>query len=216
MRASAWLPSALVAACVQGCGVGALQTARPAPPGTRQWVLSTGGLTNETRGRQVLPAQASVRVGVGERADIGVATLLASGALVDAKVGLLSPSSPLAVSVRGGVGAAAPLFASAWVVHVPLALHVSYDLGARFTPYSMAAYQAYWIFGYGSCPHGSRCVGRRGYGDGVLGVSLGVMLWKSAAQGFVVEYNHTRPIVDDPGDHYSFTTTHFVLAGICL
>jgi len=22
--------------------------------------------------------------------------------------------------------------------------------------------------------------------------------------------------LDDPGDHYSFTTTHFVLAGICL
>ena len=56
--------------------------------------------------------------------------------------------------------------------------------------------------------------GRRGTGDGLLQLNLGVEVMLSEHVALLGEYSHWFPINDDPGDFYQFVPSN--IAGLAL
>jgi hypothetical protein len=54
---------------------------------------------------------------------------------------------------------------------------------------------------------------RTGTGDGLLMAHLGVELARASGRALLLEYTYARPILDDPGDSYTFTANHFFSIG---
>lgn len=202
------------------CGYGLLQTARTVPAGEVELEVGGGLLSNalaEERayGSANLPLEVGARFGASDRVDVGARLFLGAGVLADAKVGLLDPASPFALAVQAGVGAARDLGGDGAVLHVPVNLVASYDLGAHVTPYAALGWGSFWVFGRDPVvpDAGATAVARTGTGDGLALGTLGVEL-KVGPLGLLGEYRYWKPVLDDPGDGFGFVDEHLFLLGV--
>jgi opacity protein-like surface antigen len=210
-----------------GCGWGSLQTARPTPKGALDMTLGAGLVHNETvqRRRDIgesayavtnFPHMFNARLGLTDRLDVGLKLFHLAGLQLDTKINLLSPTSRFALSVRAGFGGARDLWTKkgAGLVNLPVALHASYDFPCGLTPYVSAGYSMYWIFGRDKEDTDQvDYVDREGTGDHLVTVNAGLQYRFTKIFAMQVEYNYWAPVVDDPGDFFSFVQNHIVLVG---
>lgn len=216
MRNLAALPLALV---LMGAGYGQFQDAHT----TEKKKVSVGlgasfmGNPHNIHAQGVtpynFPFHADLRVGVHERVDVGATLFLLAGLVADAKVDLLPPGWNLALAVRAGVGAAADIGEpGAWVLHVPVGIIASYTFLDRLSPYVGFGYGFYWIFGrpLSQPDPAATYADRRGHGDGLLHVTVGLQWRIRGRVAIALEYSFVPAVVDDPGDNYSFGDNHMV------
>jgi len=202
-----------------------MQTAKTTPRGKLFVTGSAGYAYNEMvdeRGSSVsnvLP-QIHARYGVTEQLDVGVKVFLWGGGAVDTKINLISADSALAVSLLGGFAAAHDVLdqhKNAWLLHVPLIALASYTLWDRVTPYAAFGYGFYWILGRSGIskehPDASPAA-RKGHGDGLLQLSSGVEVTLTRRVTAIAEYDYWHPVVDDPGDYFSFADNHMFFLGL--
>ena len=206
-----------------GCGLGLLQTAKTTPKGMLRVSGGGGYLYNDnvedgdpTLGN--IPVQIALRYGVTDSLDVGARLFCLAGALADVKYNLMPSKSPLALSVWGGIGAAANVNVGAksegWSLHLPLGVIASYELMGWLTPYAGLSYGFWWIFGRGGeLDPNVRYASREGYGDGLLTITAGFEFRLGRRFALLLEYNLFEPVVDDPGDFYSFIRSHLVQVG---
>ncbi len=210
-----------------GCGLGTLQTAKTTPRGTLDMTVGGGFMTNEAteaRGEYTgdnFPQFVGLRYGVTDQLDVGARLLTFTGLEADVKINLLDHRRDLALAVQAGLGGAASFYMfpmepeyQGWFLHLPLKVLVSYRLFGRLTPYAALGYSFYWVFDRDQGREaGEGYAERAGHGDGVLSVTAGVELAVTRTFAIMVEYDFFTPVVDDPGDFYSFVDSHLVLIG---
>jgi hypothetical protein len=201
-------------------GLGQLQTARTLPRGEIRHSVSTGLAWNFMMDSRTSPGnlvlQYGARFGVRDNVDMGVKLFFGLGALVDAKVQVVNRER-LAVSLLGGGGGAYDVGSDAQVLHAPAMILASYRLLGSFTPYAGAGYGAFWIFNYGyegNVPPGAKLAQRTWHGDGLMMLHAGFEIGFLRRSTLMLEYGYLRPIVDDPGDRYTFAANHLFLTGM--
>ncbi len=198
---------------VAGCGVTHLQTARTTPTGETRTTVAATLVRNDLRDNFVLtdlPIDVMVRHGITPRTDFGVRLFFGLGALADLKWNLLDPERKTALAISGGFGAAADPTTdnSTAIVHVPLTVTLSRDLSSWLACYGAVGYGTFWIFGHGYRDPTMVYADRTVTGDGLVNLHIGLELTTSTGRAVLFEYGHIRPVVNDPGDLYSFTTSH--------
>jgi hypothetical protein len=212
----------LAVALAGGCGVTRLQTARTIPAGETRTTVGASLVTNDLQHRvgfSAFPVDVMVRHGVTPQTDFGVRLFFGLGALADVKWNLLRPDRKTALAISGGFGAAAdPTTAEgtandlsggiAAILHVPVTVTVSREVTSWLAVYGAAGYGTYWILGYGYRDPALMYADRTLTGDGVLDLHAGVELTTSTGRAVLFEYSHLRPVVNDPGDLYSFTSNN--------
>jgi hypothetical protein len=132
------------------------------------------------------------------------------------KWNLLPSDGRTALALSAGIGGAADPTASnrsAEVVHVPITATLSRAVTSWLTPYAAVGYGSYWIFDYGQRDPTQTYAARTGTGDGLLMAHVGVELARASGRALLLEYTYARPILDDPGDSYTFTANHFFSIG---
>jgi hypothetical protein len=226
---SAALALALALAPAVGCGYGHLQTARPTPRGAIDVAVGQGFVYNKTiqmrrdaedGGDGVslsnLPIMINSRLGITDRLDIGLRLFFVGGLLADTKVNFLNPKSPWALSGSVGFGAAADLSTrGAYLVHLPLWLRASYDFKFGLTPYVALGYSLFWIYGRDADPMiGATYLDRSGSGDHLVTAAVGLQYRLGRHVALLFEYNLWQPVVDDPGDFFSFERSHIAIFGV--
>jgi hypothetical protein len=216
----------LVVPALAACGVGVLQTAKTTPGGKLRLTPAVGVIVNESiEERGFTPANVApnlaFRAGVADRVDIGLSQLMILGLMADAKVNVMPPQWDFALAFCGGLGFAVDAWnvkdSVPWVLHVPVSLMASYTIKDRVTPYVSAGYSIFWIFGYSVDEDPNKeYAAREGYGDGVLRLTGGIEIALGPRRRFAIlaEYSYWRPVVDDPGDFYSFVENHIALVGM--
>ena len=207
----------LVFGLLAGCGMTSLQTARTVPRGETQTTVAVSYLRNDQPDiLPYLPIDVMVRHGATDRIDWGVRLFLGAGVLGDVKWNLLPCGRRTALAVSVGAGGAVDPAGSqrgSEIVHVPVAATISHAVTAWFTPYASVGYGAYWIFNYGDRDPSTTYAARTWTGDGLLMAHLGIELSRASGRALLLEYTYARPVVDDPGDLFSFTTNHFFSIG---
>ena len=210
----------LALAVAGGCGVTRLQTARTTPAGETRTTVAASLVTNDLRDQVWLnnfPVDVMVRHGVTPQTDFGVRLFFGLGALADLKWNLLRPDRKTALAVSGGFGAAADRTSvdeggtssgTTAILHVPLTVTLSRDLTSWLAVYGALGYGTFWIIGYGDRDPMMMYPDRTVTGDGLLSLHAGVELSTSTGRAVMFEYGHVRPVVNDPGDLYSFTSSH--------
>jgi hypothetical protein len=212
-RAQRWKLVFALSAAVAGCGVTHLQTARTTPAGETRTTVGATLIRNDLRTFALtdLPVELMIRHGVSPRTDFGVRLFFALGALADVKWSLLDPARKTALAISGGFGAAADPETSertTTILHLPVTLTVSRDLTSWLTGYGAVGYGTFWILGRGYRDPTMTYPDRTVTGDGLLNLHVGVELSTSTGRAVMFEYGYLRPIVNDPGDFYAFTTNH--------
>jgi hypothetical protein len=207
-----------ISVLVAGCGLTSLQTARTVPWGETQTTVALSYLRNDQPVFLIpyLPIDFMVRHGVTDQVDLGARVFLGLGILGDVKWNLLPSNrrTALAVSIgAGGVVGPGGSDQSSEIVHVPIGATVSHAVTSWFTPYASVGYGAYWIFNYTDRDPTKTYVPHTGTGDGLLMAHLGIELSRASGRALLLEYTYARPVVDDPGDQFSFTTNHFFSIG---
>jgi len=206
--------SALVAAALtSGCSFGAFQTAHTQAPATVSVTPGVAQVFNridDQNGRSRLTnlgAQLGGRVGITERVDAGLGGFLLSGVKADVKVNLLDRHRSLALAPRVGAG-------YRWQRNVGMleaGAIASYRLFGQFEPYLGVTFANHWIEADPpSGPLPQNVARRRGTGDGLLQLNLGVELMLSEHVALLGEYGHWFPLNDDPGDFYAFVPNNIV------
>jgi hypothetical protein len=197
-----------------GCSFGAFQTAHTQAPATLSVTPGVAQVFNridDQQGRSVatnLGAQLAGRVGITKRVDAGLGSFMFSGVKADVKVNLLERHQRLALAPRLGAG-------YRWERGVSMlegGAIASYRVGDRFEPYLGLTFANHWI-DEGKAPVQPlppNVVGRRGTGDGLLQLNLGVELMLSNHVALLGEYGHWFPMNNDPGDFYAFVPTDIV------
>lgn len=200
-----------------GCSFGMFQTAHTQAPGTVSVTPGVAQVFNridDQAGRSTitnLGAQLGGRVGLGKRVDAGLGSFFGYGAKVDVKVNVLDPRQRLALAPRLGAG-------YRWERNVGLlegGAIASYRFADHFEPYLGLTYANHWI--EPEQPPGPpvpNLAARRGTGDGLLQLNLGVEIGLSEHVALLGEYGHWFPLNNDPGDFYAFIPTN--VAGIAL
>jgi hypothetical protein len=216
-RAFAIVVGLCLAPCVSGCSFGLFQTAHTQPPGTVSGTVGATYLTNElddVAGRSEITrmgAEVGARVGVTRRLELGVGTFFLSGARANAKVNLLDPTGPFALSPRAGVGYQhryGVLMAEAGAI-------ASYRFFDVVEPYFGLTFANHWISRYSPPPVvPPNLAPGTGTGDGLLQGALGVEVAAGPYVGFIAEYGHWFVLNDDPADFYAFVPTNIV--GVAL
>ncbi len=212
-----------------GCGYGNLQTARTTPRGAIDIAVGQGFVYNKTielrheaddGGASVaianLPIMINSRLGLTDRVDIGLRLFFVGGLMADTKVNFLNPKSPWALSGSGGFGAATDISTKgAYLVHLPLTLRASYDFKFGLTPYVALGYSFYWIYGRDADPMvGATYLDRTGSGDHLVTAAVGLQYRLGRHVALLLEYNLWQPVVDDPGDFFSFERSHIAIFGV--
>ncbi len=220
---------AVLAGLAAGCGYGHLQTARPTPKGAIDFTAGWGFVYNKTiqmrreaedggSGVSVsnLPIVLNSRLGITDRQDIGLRMFMLGGLMADTKVNFLNPKSRWAVSGSVGFGAAADVSKKgAYLINLPLSLHASYDFKFGLTPYVALGYSFFWIYGRDADPlAGVAYLDRAGHGDHLVTAALGIKQRIGRRAAIFIEYNLWQPVVDDPGDFFSFERSHFFFIGL--
>lgn len=221
------LPLLCLLIMASGCGLGTLQTAKTTPRGRFNTTVG-GGYKHDANMDQRehltvdnFPQFISLRYGVTHQLDVGARLFYLTGLVADVKYNLVDHRSDLAVSLQAGLGGVAsfsnfpvdPEYAG-WMLHLPLTVLVSYRLLGRLTPYAALGYSFNWVFDRDEHRQaGERYAERAGHGDGVLTVAAGLELALTPTFAIMVEYDLYKPVVDDPGDFFSFVDNHLVLMG---
>lgn len=206
---------AVIALLAAGCATGQYQTAHTLPKGDLRVTISDAYLTNESgRAIPVLP-QLAVRYGFTQRLDAGASLFLSTGALLDGKYNLRSPTADLALAIRAGAGWATEFLSNGSVFHLPVSVLASYRFGA-LEPYAAVGYGAYWVFGRRppNFDPDTRYAARTGTGDGNLLVSAGLEWKLGRVVSLLFDYTLLQPLLDDPGDSFSFVRNHQVGIGL--
>jgi hypothetical protein len=199
---------------VAGCGVTHLQTARTTPAGETRTTVGATLIRNDLRDQFALtdmPLEVMVRHGVNPRMDFGVRLFFALGAVADVKWNLLDPTRRTAVAISAGFGAAADPEASertTTILHAPVTVTVSRDLSPWLAAYGAVGYGTFWILGRGYRDPTMLYPDRTVTGDGLVNLHAGVELSTSTGRAVMFEYGYLRPVVNDPGDFYSFAANH--------
>ncbi len=174
-----------------------------------------------TRGlgpHSVAPQIGPVRIGVGERVDVGITSFFGFGLRADVKVMLSRATLPFAIAVRAGAGAAwntdSRSIAAAYAGGI-----ASYTFGV-VEPFVAVTFMNHWIFGSPAptdpLPAGQTYAPRAGYGDGLLQLALGVRIFASARTSVAFEYARWEPVQNDPGDGYSFIENDILSFTVCV
>lgn len=212
------LPTLLAAALTGGCSFGSFQTAHtqaPASVSLTPGVAQVFNRVDDQNGRDRLTnlgAQLGGRFGLTKRVDAGLGSFLFGGVKADVKVNLLKPHERLAISPRLGAG-----YRFAFGREVGLVeggAIASYRLFDRFEPYFGLTFANHWIEPAPPQPLPPNVVRRRGTGDGLLQLNVGVEMMVSDHVAFLGEYGHWFPVNDAPGDFYAFVPTN--IAGLAL
>jgi hypothetical protein len=209
--------SAFCAALSGGCSFGAFQTAHTQAPATVSITPGVAQVFNrmdDQNGRSTitnLGAQLGGRVGLSKRVDVGLGSFLFSGVKADVKVNLLERHRSLAIAPRLGAG-------YRWERSVGMlegGVIGSYRLADAFEPYLGLTFANHWIEPDPPPePLPPNVVGRRGSGDGLLQLNLGMELLLSDHVAVLGEYSHWFPLNDDPGDFYAFVPSN--IAGVAF
>lgn len=201
-----------------GCGMGMLQTARPASRGIFELNAGTGMLANSvvserTDGDVIWSvAELGLRLGLTDHLDVGTKLQFFPGALVDMKYNFMEPDNPLALSVRLGVGGSIGIHRLA--LHVPASLGISYDW-PHVTPYAHVGWSNFWFnSGEPEAAANVDYVEAKGHGDGVLRSTVGLRFRLHELFMLFVEYNYWEPMLNDEGDFYKFDNSHAGLVGL--
>jgi hypothetical protein len=222
--AAAAAVAALAAIAAAGCGVTRLQTARTVPAGETVTTIGAGAVHSATRSQLVsnVPVEIMVRHGAAAQVDWGLRTFGGLGALADVKWNLVPAGDRAALAISAGAGAAldptpSPVEGTrvARVVHVPVAVTGSVAVRPWLTPYAAIGYGAYWIFDYAARDPNVTYAARTGTGDGLLTLHVGVELARASGRALLLEYTRAIPVVNDPGDQFSFAVTQFVSIAFC-
>ena len=201
---------------LSSCSFGLFQTAHTAPPGRIRGSAGLSYVTNSvvTRPSQPNPllnlgAEAALRVGLTQHLDIGVGSFELAGAALDAKYNLLRPDQDFALAPRAGVAYGF----NYETFRAEVGGVVSYRLSRLVEPYLGLTFANYWIGDYtppdAPAPPGWHFARRKGTGDGVLELNVGVEL-PSKHFATLLEYGHWFVLQDDPGDFYHFVPTNIV------
>ena len=210
---------ALGAFAFSGCTLGTFESARTTPRGSMAMELShTFALNENTDERPFVYAwhpQLGFRAGVTDHLDLGFRFFMGAGGLLDAKYNFFGPDSSVALALQGGFGAAGDWDESgAYTLHLPLRVLVSYLAWDRFEPFASVGYGFFWVFGRERTQPGVNYAERKGYGDGVLTLTVGarVVLYRRERSTAILSggYSFWWAAVDDPGDFFSFVNNHFV------
>lgn len=200
-----------------GCSFGAFQTAHTQAPASVSFTPGVALVWNgidETAGGGLdtnLGGQLGARVGIAPRLDVGVGSFLYSGAKADVKLNLLEPHQRLAIAPRLGAG----YRFGRVVTMLEGGAIVSYRFLEGLEPYFGLSFANHWIeprLTTGQPP--PNAVGKRGTGDGLLQLSLGLEFPVTRHAAVLLEYGHWFPLNDDPGDFYAFLPVN--IAGIAL
>lgn len=205
-----------------GCGFGLYQTAKTLPKG--DWRIGLAESYQGSPERELnyfsFPGQFDFRIGVHERVDVGVNLFFVTGLLVDAKVNVMPLNNPFALAFSGGIGGGVDAVnIKTGILHIPLRVIASYNVGKSVTPYGSIGYGMWWIFNREKpedmkVPEGETEVGRQGYGDGTMKFTAGIELAVKEKVALYIEYSYQHPVYDDPGDYYTFIPMHFAGIGI--
>ena len=197
-----------------GCSFGTFQTGHTQPPGTVSAVTGGAYVSNRSddeQGRDIstnLGAQLGARVGISQRVDVGLGTFMGYGLQTDVKVNLLDPQAKLALSPRLGAGYRHHRREIGMLEGGAI---MSYRLPPHFEPYLGLTFANHWIGDDSAPPEWPlppNVVGRKGTGDGLLKLSVGIELLGARHFAVLLEYDHWFPINDDPGDFYRFLPTN--------
>jgi hypothetical protein len=206
-----------IASLTSGCSFGSFQTAHtqaPASVSITPGVAQVFNRVDDQNGRDRLTnlgAQLGGRVGLTKRVDAGLSSFLFWGVKADVKVNLREPHQRLAISPRLGAG----YRFGRKVGLVEGGAIASYRLFDRFEPYFGLTFANHWIEPDPPPePLPPNAVRRRGTGDGLLQLNLGVELMVSDHLAILGEYGHWFPLNDAPGDFYAFVPTN--IAGLAL
>lgn len=203
---------------LSGCGLGVLQTARPVQRGVFEFHGGTGIIAND-----VLPERTGssvywsfvefgARLGVTDHLDVGFKGHMFPGGQVDTRYNFLAPSTPLAISVAGGIGGSGGTTGGS--LHIPVSLGLSYDFPI-ITPYIHVGWLHFWLWPFERGDEDDvDYIEAKGHGDGVLRSTAGLRFRFNKFVQLYVEYNHWLPLLNDLGDRYRFDTTHVVLIGL--
>jgi hypothetical protein len=199
---------------LSGCSFGLFQTAHTTPPGRVRGSAGLSYVSNRVLKQQTNPflnvgMDAALRVGLTPHLDVGLGSFELAGAALDAKYNLLRADQDWALAPRVGVayGINYETFrAEAGGI-------ASYQISRFVEPYLGLTFANYWIGNYtppeGPPPPGWRYAARKGKGDGVLELNVGVEL-PSKHFATLLEYGHWFVLQDDPGDFYHFVPTNIV------
>ena len=91
---------------------------------------------------------------------------------------------------------------------MPVTVTVSRDVTPWLAVYGALGYGTFWILGYGTRDPTMLYPDRTVTGDGLVDLHVGLELSTSTGRAVLFEYGHVRPVVNDPGDLYSFTSSH--------
>lgn len=207
-----------------GCGMGLMQTAKTTPVDKIDVFLGMGCIYNEMskeRGSALsnVSPHVAVRFGLTDQLDAGAALFMGTGGLLDVKYNFQTPESPLAISIQAGLGGAGKAdLDNAITLHLPLKMLFSYELlGGWLTPYAMVGIGIFWIFDY-KPEHGQDTgvdyADRKGHGDSMLMLTAGLELFTCRRVKLLLEYSFWMPIIDDPGDFFSFVDNHIFMIGM--
>lgn len=214
LRPQPLLPGVLL---LSGCSFGSFQTAHTQAPATVSVTPGVAQVFNridDQSGRSAatnLGAQVGGRLGILSRVDAGLGSYLLGGVKADVKVNLLDPQQRLALAPRLGAGYR---WAGRQVGMLEGGAIGSYRF-ERLEPYLGLTFANHWIDP--TPPPGMlppNLAKRRGTGDGLLQLSLGVELGLSEHVALLGEYGHWFPLNNDPGNFYAFVPTN--IAGVAL
>ncbi|HNZ53318.1 MAG TPA: hypothetical protein PLD55_15105 [bacterium] len=198
------------------CGYGMMQTAKTVEKGKSSYSFGTVYQGNKERPFYVysISGQFNFRHGVHDRVDFGIKQFFIGGLLADAKVNVLDPKSPFALSFSSGIGFAVDPINVDIILQVPVFVHLSYTVKDTFTPYATFGYETNWIFRKEKpenieLEEGFELSQRKGYGDGNLVINGGFEFHLGRKVFLMLEYIYRHPVVNDPGDYYSFLPNHF-------
>ncbi len=204
-----------------GCGLALAQTAKTEPPGHVHLTAGVVRVTNKNDAERHGPnisnyaPELSVRVGLAEHFDLGVSTWTGPGLRSDLKWSPLDRKRPFAIAARLGGGA------SEKTKMAMGGLIASYDLADWFTPYGGVTFGNYWFYGREPSeppPVGTRYADRKGYGDGLVQLAVGLQIKTAPGGTMHLEYQRWIPAQNDPGDFFKFVANDVVFVGLsfCL
>ena len=209
-----------LAAVVSGCltSHGLLQTAHTEPPRELRFNAGAAGVINENAsaaGRDFTTnttSEPSLRLGLTEHVDAGVAPWLVTGSILDAKLNLLDNSDRAALAPRMAAGYA---FGDRSAFGLEVGVIGSYRLEDGLEPYAGLHFANHWFearnhVAPSTLKANQQLAEVRGYGDGLVKAAFGLDFHVSHGLHLLLEYAHWLPANNDPGDGYRFVANDIV------
>ena len=218
-----WVASQL-AACASSHGL--MQTAHTQPAASWRAKLGVASVFNandDAPGRDMRKQstiEPSLRVGLHEQVDVGLAPWYTTGGALDGKVNLLDNHGRLALAPRLVAGYAWGEARS--VVGLEVGVIASYHFQPWFEPYIALGFANHWFSSRNMdetmrlAPN-QRFAPKQGCGDGLVKLTAGVDIQLAGAGWHLLaEYAHWFRAQDDPGDGFSFVANDIVALSVAF